>query len=101
MAEPLVTKEYREDLGTKDADGFYDYAYCYWEYTFAFGGRRYRARIYADSPEDACVIYLDGGRPAEYDDDLEKIGECLRQDGIRTISAVGPTGGFEPVISFD
>ena len=50
MAEPLVSKEYREDLGTKDADGFYDYAYCYWEYTFDFGGRRYRARIYTDSP---------------------------------------------------
>jgi hypothetical protein len=101
MAEPLVAKEYREDLGTKDADGYYDHAYCYWEYTFAFGACRYRARIYTGSSEDAGVIYLDGGRPAKYDDDLKKIGECLRQDGVRTISAVGPSGGFEPVISFE
>ena len=27
VAGPLVTKEYFEDLGTKDSDGYDDYAY--------------------------------------------------------------------------
>ena len=47
------------------------------------------------------MIYLGSGRPAEYNDDLEKMAEYLRQDGVRTISAGGPSGGFEPVISFE
>jgi hypothetical protein len=29
------------------------------------------------------------------------MAEYLRQDGVRTISAVGPSGAFEPVISFE
>ena len=102
MAEPLVTKEFREDLGTKDPDGLYDYAYRYWEYTFDFGGRRYRARIYVETADDAGVICLDAGRPPEHDDDMQTIAEYLHEDAnVQSISAVGPSGAFEPVITFE
>src|SRR5256885_933685 len=29
VADPIVTKEYREDLGEQDDQGYYDYAYRY------------------------------------------------------------------------
>ncbi len=32
--EPVVRKEYHEDLGTKDEEGYYDFAYRYWIYWF-------------------------------------------------------------------
>jgi hypothetical protein len=97
LAELVVTKEYREDLGTKDEDGSYDYDYRYWVYRFDVDGRRYRARIYVDSPEDASVMHLDGSRPPQYDDDVQAIGEYLRQDAhVTTISTLSPAGGFEP-----
>src|SRR3954468_9354682 len=77
MTEPDVTKEYREDLGERDADGFYDYAYRYWVYWFDFDGRRYRARIYTDDQTDASVMHIGSGRAATYDDDLRAIvGLC-------------------------
>ena len=62
MTEPDVTKEYREDLGERDADGLYDYAYRYWVYWFDFDGRRYRARIYTDDETDASVMNIGSGR---------------------------------------
>lgn len=98
---PVVTKEYREDLGTKDADGFCDYAYRNWVYWFDLDGRRYRARIYTDTANDAGLMSLEGRRP-EFEDDLRTIGEYLHQvAGVRTISTLGPSGGFEPVIWFE
>jgi len=102
MTEPDVTKEYREDLGERDADGFYDYAYRYWVYWFDFDGRRYRARIYTDDETDASVMNIGSGRAAAYDDDLRAIAAYLREEaGIRTVSTLSPMGGFEPVITFD
>jgi hypothetical protein len=52
---PKVTKEYKEELGGRDAAGFYDYAYRYWEYIFEFGDRSYRVRLYTDEPDVAYV----------------------------------------------
>jgi hypothetical protein len=102
VAEPVVTKEYREDLGERDADGFCDYAYRYWVYWFDFDGRRYRARIYTDDQTDASVMHIGSGRPATYDDDLRAIAAYLRNEAeIRTVSTLSPAGGFEPVITFD
>jgi hypothetical protein len=37
----VVSKEYLEDLGERDDDGYYDYAYSYWAYSFDFGDREY------------------------------------------------------------
>ena len=89
VGEPVVTKEFREDLGTKDDEGTYDYAYRYWVYWFDLDGRKYRARVYTDSPEEASVMNLDSGRPTQYRDDLQTIGDYMRREaGIRTISAL-------------
>jgi hypothetical protein len=102
MTGPVVTKEYREDLGTKDADGLYDYEYRYWIYWFELDGRRYRARIYTNSADEADVMHLDGGRRSEYEDDLRTIGEYLHQEaGVQSISIIGPSGGFETLIRFE
>ena len=101
MAEPLVTKEYFEDLGTKDSDGYYDYAYRYWVYWFDLDGRKYRARVYTDSPEEADVMDIDSSRPRQFDADVQVIAEYMhRVAGVKIILALGPGGGFEPFITF-
>ena len=102
MVEPVVTKEYREDLGTKNAQGLYDFAYRYWVYWFDLDGRRYRARIYTDTADAADVMYLSGSRPSEYEADLQTVAEYLRRDAsVRTISTIGRSGTFEPLITFE
>jgi len=101
VSDPIVSKEYREDLGERDADGFYDYEYRYWNYWFDFGDRRYRARIYTDSDDEASVMEMDGGRHERYEDDIRTIAAHLRSDpGVRGILTLGPSGGFETKLSF-
>jgi hypothetical protein len=34
MRQPKVTKEYKEDLGERETEGLFDYAYTYEEYGF-------------------------------------------------------------------
>jgi hypothetical protein len=102
MPDPVVTKEYREDLGERNAEGSYDYEYRYWIYWFDFDGRRYRARIHTDDPSNASVMEIGSGRTAACGEDLRVIASYLRDDaGIRTVSTLSSTGGFEPVITFD
>ena len=102
MAKPVVTKEYVEDLGERDEDGVYDYAYRYWNYHIDLDGRTYRARIYLDEPDEANVMHVDGRRRAEYDDDLRTIGAYLhREAGVRTVLTLAASGGFEPVLTLD
>ena len=102
MAEPVVTKQYFEDLGEQDDEGLYDYAYRYWAYWFDLDGRHYRARIYTDTPDEADVMGLDGTRHSQHDDDLQTIGAYLRREaGVRTILTLGAGGGFEPALRFD
>jgi len=102
VADSVVTREYVEDLGEQDAEGFYDYAYRFWLYRFDLDGRRYRARIYTDDPEEANVMDTDGTRHPEYDADLRAIAEYLRREaGVRTILTLGASGGFEPALSLE
>lgn len=52
------TKTYNEELGTKDEDGFYDYAYCYYVYRFHLPDKsEVMARRYADIPEK-CAVFI-------------------------------------------
>jgi hypothetical protein len=101
VTEPIVSKEYFEDLGEQDDQGLYDFEYRYWVYRFELDGRTYRARIYTDTPDEADVLGLDGTRHPEYDEDLRTIGAYLRREaGVRTILTLGPSGGFEPALRF-
>lgn len=99
---PIVKKEYREDLGEQDDEGYYDYEYRYWVYSFDLDGRNYRARIYTDLPKEADVMGLDGTRHPEHEEDLRVIGAYLRDEaGIRTILTLGGrSGGFQPTLSY-
>jgi len=98
----LLTKEYVEDLGTIDRHGYYDYAYRYWDYVFDLDGRRYGARIYTDEPEATYVTDFESSRPRQYDDDLRVIAEYMRGDAnVTTVKALGASGGYEPVITFE
>ena len=102
MTEPLVTKEYCEDLGERDDEGYYDYAYRYWVYSFSLDGRNYRARIYTDTPGEADVMGTDETRHRQYEEDLRVIGTYLRGEaGIRTILTLGASGGFEPALTLE
>jgi hypothetical protein len=102
VTELIVRKEYCEDLGEQDEDGYYDYAYRYWVYWFDLDGRTYRARIYTDEPREADVMDLDGTRHPEYEEDLRIIGAYLRDEAkIRTILTLGGRkGGFEPTLRY-
>jgi hypothetical protein len=84
VGEPKVTKEYKEDVGERDAEGFYDYVYRYWEYIFDFGDRLYRARIYTDEPEAAMVTALGSTEmrwsEAATNPDLRAIADHLKAD---------------------
>ena len=92
--EFAVTKEYREDLGEQDEDGFYDYAYYYWDYTFVIDGHTYLARIYTDTPEKASIRKRTP--PPEYERDLLAISDYLRREaGVTTILTLGREG-YEP-----
>ena len=52
------TKEYHEDLGSKDEKGWYDYAYRYYIYMFFLpNNSKIRVRRYTDTP-DHCSLFL-------------------------------------------
>jgi hypothetical protein len=93
-----VRKEYLEDLGEQDEQGYYDYAYRYFAYWFDFGERQYWAKVYTDTPDEAGV----GGPLRHTDsqsrDDLQAIARYLKaHEGIRVVTSVGPGGGYEPI----
>ena len=90
MAAPIVTKEYREELGEQDDEGYYVYQYRQWVYRFDLDGRNYGASVYTDQPRVAVVMGEDGTRHPQYEEDLRVIGENLRDEaGIRTILTYG------------
>jgi hypothetical protein len=98
VAEPTVAKEYKEELGERDAGGFYDYAYRWWEYRFDFGTVCYRARVYDDEPHVAYVMELDGRLDdPPRDEVLRVVAAHLAADGVREFHMLGPSGGFERV----
>jgi hypothetical protein len=77
MQQPTVTKEYREDR--VDPDGGHGEEYRYWDYTFDFGERSYRARVYTDEPSSAGVFRLD--RESAW----FPLGESSERDYLRAI----------------
>ncbi|HYZ79082.1 MAG TPA: hypothetical protein VE596_17080 [Gaiellaceae bacterium] len=103
MRQPKVTKEYKEDHGERDAEGFYDYAYTYWEYIFDFDDRRYRARIHTDAPEKAFLNGLGGTNTrwseAPTDPYIRAIADYLETDvGRVEVHILSPSGGYDPVL---
>jgi hypothetical protein len=91
VAEPRVAKEYKEELGERDADGFYDYAYRWCEYSFDFGTAHYRARVYDDEPHVAAVMELEGrSEDPPRDEVLRVVAAHLAADGVRELHMLGP-----------
>jgi len=102
VANLHVSKEYREDLGEQDDEGYRDFEYRYWWYAFEVDGRNYVARIYTDTPEEADVMEADGTRHPEYADDLQTIAAYLRREAaVRTLLTIGANGDFEPTLRLD
>jgi hypothetical protein len=95
MQEPKVTKEYFEDLGERDAEGFYDYAYRYWGYSFDFGERQYGVRVYIDEPGVAFVNGPTRWSEAPRDPYLRAIVRHVEADaGPVEVRILGPGGGY-------
>jgi hypothetical protein len=59
MRDFTVTKEYFEDIIDVPSEQGHGEEYRYWDYTFDFGNRAYRARVYTDEPERASVFRTD------------------------------------------
>lgn len=58
MEKITWSKEYQEDLGTKDKHGGYDYAYRYYIYWFYLPNKtKVKVRRYTDTP-DECSLFL-------------------------------------------
>ena len=58
MERIIWNKEYHEDLGVKDKQGGYDYAYRYYIYWFTLPNKqKIKVRRYTDTP-DQCSIFL-------------------------------------------
>jgi hypothetical protein len=53
-------KEYHEDLGTKDKQGVYDYAYRYYIYWFTLPNKqKIKVRRYTDTPDHSSIFLPD------------------------------------------
>ena len=74
MTTQHVTKKHFVDHGERDADGYYDYYYAYWEYGVHLADRHY------------------GGR-----DDLRAVLDVLRPEGVTELRMLGRSGGYERV----
>lgn len=94
MEKIVWTKEYQEDLGTKDKSGGYDYAYRYYIYYFYLPNKtKIKVRQYTDSL-DQCSIFFQDEDLAEKKA-LEKspsknyifaiIHFLLKKEGVKTI----------------
>jgi hypothetical protein len=99
-----VSKEYYEDLGTRDDQGRYEYAYKWFGYEFDFGDRQYWAKVYTDTPDEAAVGGVSGvgGRAIPRSDlqatrDLQAIARYFKEvEGIQLVK-VGRSAGYEPL----
>lgn len=68
----IWNKKYHEDVGTKDSEGFYDYAYQYYIYWFSLPeGGKLKIRSYTDNPTkfDLFGIYDNLGAISNQIDD--------------------------------
>ncbi len=58
MEKIVWSKKYEEDLGSKDENGLYDYAYRYFTYWFTLpNNERIRGRRYTDTLEN-CSLHI-------------------------------------------
>ncbi len=94
MEKIVWTKEYQEDLGTKDERGWYDYAYRYYIYWFYLpNNSKIKVRRYKDSPDHGSLFLPDEDLAAKKA--LEKslsrqyifgiINFLLKNEGLKTI----------------
>jgi hypothetical protein len=90
-----VAKEYREEFGEQDDDGYYDFVYRYFWFDIVVGGRKYSAKIYTDEPDVVCVMGLKG-QPSERELRL-MARHFIDAEGVTTVMVIGPSGEFEPV----
>ena len=98
MATPRVRKEHFVEHGERDAEGYYDFYYAWWEYEIEFGDRRYGVRVYDDQSEVAFVNTAPSPRRAERNlEELAAVLAILRPDGVREIRMLGGSGGYERV----
>ena len=96
-------KVYEEELSTKDADGFYDYAYCYYIYEFQLPDKSLiRARRYTDSLEQ-CSIFIPTDK--ENNAELMQLGNCIcgiskfliQMEGIVKITHFTSDKGYQAI----
>jgi len=93
-----VTKEYREDLGEKDAEGYYDYAYRYWVISFDFGDRTYAGRIYTDRRDEASITGPFRTAEKRSQRDLEAMARYLVEvEGVRQVLTLTDPSGKLPM----
>lgn len=103
MRKPIVTKKYLEDLiGESDANGNYEEEYRYWDYTFDFGDRQYKVRVYTDEPETAYVDRHEGVLQPENQAeraDLRAVRRHLKTDGWPkiVIHTLAGDEGYKPL----
>jgi hypothetical protein len=55
VGSPRMRKKHFVDHGERDAEGYYDFYYAYWEYEIEFGDRRHGVRVYDDQNDVAFV----------------------------------------------
>jgi hypothetical protein len=98
VTTPQLTRQHFVDHGERDADGFYDYYYAYWEYDIEIGDRHYGARVYDDEPDVAFVHTPPSPRSADRNvDELALVLDALRTAGVTEIRLLGRSGGYERV----
>ena len=75
-------KKYYEELGEKDQEGFYEYAYRYYVYLFYLpGGNRVRIKRYMDEPNECSLFFMNYFHRLVNDEFIES------QDGISAVIA--------------
>jgi hypothetical protein len=93
-----VTKEYREDLGEQDAEGYYDFEYRYWVISFDFRDRTYKARIYTDRPREASIHGPLRTNDEKSQRDLEAMARYLVEvEGVRKVLTTEDPSGKLPM----
>jgi hypothetical protein len=88
-----LTKKHFVDHGERDADGYYDYYYAYWEYGVHLADRHYGVRVYDDETEVAFVHTAH----SRSRDDLRAVLDVLRPEGVTELRMLGRSGGYERV----
>ena len=95
---PIIwQKEYHEDLGAQDENGFFDYAYYYFIYVFQLPDKsEIKIRQYTDTI-DECSLFL----PSNYFEKMS-IRELLEVDCVAAlVNFMRETQGIKQCFCFD